>query len=308
MHDPRVVGGLLGAERVTGDHVTDPDLAFAGRAVVDALGPDADPDQGEHRDGDRRQQREQQRHAQPDRAEVHRRGLTFRAGHAIADAADRLDRIAPSRERELAPKVCDVDVDDVRQSVVVTVPDVVDQLAARHDRARAPGQEVEQRELAGRERDRHARSRCHVRRRVDRHVTDRDRRADRLRRPAQQRTHPGRELGEVERLREVVVRARVEPTHRVDDLVPGREHEHRRHVALFAHLPAHIGAVTVGKAEIEDHRVVRHGRDRMACIECRGDEVDRVAFLGQPAHDDRAERPVILHHEHTHRSMIAARS
>ena len=76
-----------------------------------------------------------------------------------------------------------------------------------------------------------------------------------------------RQLGEVERLGEVVVGTRIEPAHGVDDLVHGGEHQHGRHVALDAHLPAHVGAVTVRQPQVEHDRVVRDGTDGVPGVE-----------------------------------------
>ena len=78
--------------------------------------------------------------------------------------------------------------------------------------------------------------------------------------PPQHRPHAGQQLGEPERLGDVVVGAGVEPEHGVDLVGPPGEHEDRHRAAGGAQAPAHVEAVDVGQPEVEQRR----GRRRRA--------------------------------------------
>ena len=82
---------------------------------------------------------------------------------------------------------------------------------------------------------------------------------------------PGEQLAEAERLDHVIVRTELEPDDAVD-LLALRGDDDDRDVRARAQLPAHLGAVDVGEAEVEQHeigrvrgqrvRARRHPRDR----------------------------------------------
>ena len=80
-------------------------------------------------------------------------GAHRRRREAVAGAAHGLDRRAAERPVELVAQVADVDLDDVRVALEVVVPDVVEDVALRHDLALAAQQVLEQRELARRQVD-----------------------------------------------------------------------------------------------------------------------------------------------------------
>ena len=72
---------------------------------------------------------------------------------------------------------------------------------------------------------------------------------------AQQRADPGQQLGQPERLGDVVVGAGVEADHGVHLVRPGGEDQHRDRPAVGTDPPAHLEAVDVRQAEVEDHQV-----------------------------------------------------
>ena len=72
---------------------------------------------------------------------------------------------------------------------------------------------------------------------------------------AQQCAQAGAQLGERERLDQVVVGARVQPGDAVIYQVAGGEHQDRRPVAAGAQPPAHLEAVRLGHGHVEHHRV-----------------------------------------------------
>ena len=73
--------------------------------------------------------------------------------------------------------------------------------------------------------------------------------------PAQQRAHPGQQLGQPERLADVVVGARVEADDEVDLVGAGGEHEHRQVGHVEPHPAAHLEPVHAGQAEVEHQQV-----------------------------------------------------
>src|SRR5262249_56388320 len=92
----------------------------------------------------------------------------------IALASARADRGLGARLLDLAPQPLDVDVDDVRQRIVVLVPHVLGDVASAHDVAGAPREVLEKRVLLGGE---HELARADERAadaRVERQGADRD--------------------------------------------------------------------------------------------------------------------------------------
>src|SRR5205823_7067805 len=70
----------------------------------------------------------------------------------------------------------------------------------------------------------------------------------------QHRAGAGEQLLELERLRQVVVRARVEAPYPVVDVVPCREHDDGN-VAAQSELTAHLDSVQPGQVEVKDDQV-----------------------------------------------------
>ena len=80
--------------------------------------------------------------------------------------------------------------------------------------------------------------------------------------PAQQRAQPRDELGERERLREVVVAARREAGQPVGERVAGGEEEHRRADAARPQRLDDVAPVRVRQADVDDERVRLLVRER----------------------------------------------
>ena len=81
------------------------------------------------------------------------------------------------------------------------------------------------------------------------------------RRPAQHALHAGDELAWVERLRQIVVGADLEPDDLVDVLVAGGQHQDRD-IGGLADAPADLDPVEVGQHQVEDDQ---RGRLRATC-------------------------------------------
>ncbi len=102
-------------------------------------------------------------------------------------------------------------------AVVREVPDVIEDLGAGHDLAGVAHQQLEERHLLGRQRDLHIAAPRPVPRRIQAQVADLEHRRARTAPTADQRAHPRRELGEAERLGQVVVGPGVQTAHPVVD-------------------------------------------------------------------------------------------
>ena len=109
-------------------------------------------------------------------------------------------------------------------------------------------------------------------------------------RPAEDRLDPDDELGRRERLREVVVRAVLEPGDPVDRRAPGREDEDRRRAGLLVapDRPDHGPPVELGQHQVEDDegRPVRLDRVERGRPVGRGDDAEPVALEVRPDEPD----------------------
>ena len=117
---------------------------------------------------------------------------------------------------------------------------------------------------------------------------------------AEQRAQPGAQLLDGERLDEVVVGAGVEPLDAVGDCVARGDDEHRHRIAAAAQRAADLEAADLGHQEIEHDRVgrrLRLARERLRAVLGLVDLVVRA----QGARDRRADRRVVVDHEHTSR-------
>ena len=122
------------------------------------------------------------------------------------------------------------------------------------------------------------------------------------------RAHAGEELGEPERLDEVVVGARVEPRDDVELLVARGEDENREIRPARPQPPTDGDAVDVGQAEIEDDEPDPVGRlgDRRPAAR---DPHHRVPLAVEHPHEPRGDRVVVLDEQDAvaaHRSSVRA--
>jgi hypothetical protein len=121
---------------------------------------------------------------------------------------------------------------------------------------------------------------------------------------AHQGAHPRGQLGEAERLDEIVVGAGVQPHDTVVDRVPGGQQEHRRPAALRAQPPGDLQPVHAGQHDVQDDRVVvRLGRvpQRLRAVAGR---VDGIALLLEATLEQQRQAHLVLHDEHSHASSM----
>ena len=181
----------------------------------------------------------------------------------VAHAPHRHDR---RRVAELAPHLPHVDVDRARVAGERVAPDALEQLVAREHEPAVVEQLPEEVELLRRELDLLVADHHLAAAGVDDEVAVADLvallAAPVGRRAAEDALHARHELARVERLRQVVVGADLEPDDLVDVLVAGGQHQDR-HVGALAHAAADLQPVHVGQVEVEDDQRRRLGRDRV---------------------------------------------
>ena len=115
--------------------------------------------------------------------------------------------------------------------------------------------------------------------------------------PPEQRLDAGDELGELERLRHVVVRADLEPPDLVVEAVPGRE-DQDRHVHLpAAQLREDPEAVDARQHQVEDDEVGAPVEGRPEPLVARRGRQDAVAAEAEVHREPLAERAVVLDDE-----------
>ena len=112
------------------------------------------------------------------------------------------------------------------------------------------------------------------------------------------------QLIEAERLRQVVVRARIEPADHVLDGIAGREHEDRGVPPLPPQLARDLEAVLLEEHDVQENDVVvvdvgQHG----GLVPVRGDVYHEALFL-QALLDESGDLPVVLHDENFHGSQF----
>src|SRR4051812_1830793 len=203
----------------------------------------------------------------------------------VAGAALGLQQAGLVALLELAPQVGDEHVDRVRHRQRVIPPDLLQQALARDHEALVAHQVLEQLELAVGELDLPVAAGDLPRVAGQAQVAHDERRAAPRGTAPQQRAHARQELLALERLREVVVGARVESLDPVVQVGAGGQ-DQDRHVRLRPQAPADLDAVEAGKPEVEDHEVGHELLGRAERVDAVDRRADLVAFLAQGAAQD----------------------
>lgn len=116
--------------------------------------------------------------------------------------------------------------------------------------------------------------------------TDLDERAAAPLRAADERLEPGFELGELERLEQVIVRPEVQAGDAIIELAPCRQDQHRNSGASLAHSPQYVQPIHVGQGEIENGVIVFLGEQDVIRRGAIVDAIHGIAAvlqgLGQP--------------------------
>ena len=111
---------------------------------------------------------------------------------------------------------------------------------------------------------------------------------------------------EGERLRQIVVRPRVEPRYAVLDRVAGGQHQHRRPDVGVAERSARDEAVDAGQHHVEHDRFVGMRTRHPESVLSLRRHVGGVAVFAQAAVQEAGELGVILDDEDTHAPTVPA--
>ena len=205
---------------------------------------------------------------------------------------DRLQPPAQARHHRL---------DGVGLDLVAEPVDRVLEQALRHDLAAAAHEQLERGELARRDGDDAAADLQVPHGRIEADIADLDHEPERSAGPAQQRAQPRRELLHGERLEQVVVGAAIEAGDAVVDAVARRQ-DHDRYVARgVAQVRNDVEAVAVGKAEVEDDRVVGDALRRREPVLAGCERVDSESEARETVNDRLRQALVILDQKNAHR-------
>ena len=221
----------------------------------------------------------------------------------VPGAAHGLDLVASERTIDLVAQVADVDVDDVGVALVREVPHVFDQLRPRQDLAGVTHQVFEERELARGELDHRLITRHAPGGGIELEVPDPEDRRPLGGAAPHQRAQARQQLGERERLGQVVVGTGVEARDPVSHGVARGEHEDRAPPAALAQLPADLEPVDIGQHQVQDDRVVGVlGPEPERVLPAPG-HVDRVPLLLERALEQAGHLDLVLHDQHPHRAQ-----
>src|SRR5258705_7730185 len=224
-------------------------------------------------------------------------GATRGRPEPVAGASDRLDQAVATTVVDLPTEAVDVDLDDIRFRREVSIPERLDQALLGKDLARMAGQELEQRELAGREADPATASLNAKRRGVELEIADNHSRGSIVHAAALQRANPCPELCDRERLREVVIGASIEAFDTVGDAIERCQHEDRRVEPTPAERRAHLETVDPGEDDVEDDHFVRKGSGPFERQGAVGDDIDGMAVSDETPANGVGDRRFVLHDE-----------
>ena len=109
--------------------------------------------------------------------------------------------------------------------------------------------------------------------------------------------HPGDQLVELERLRQVVVRAAVETGHRVGGGGACGQHDDRHALVEAAHPAQHLEAVDAGQADIEQDQVELVAAGELDRGQAVVGHPAGVPGRGQALRDERRDAFLVLDHQ-----------
>ena len=136
--------------------------------------------------------------------------------------------------------------------------------------------------------------------RVQGEVADPENRRSRAWCSTDQRAHPGEQLLERERFREIVVRALIEPMHPIRYIVASGEHQDRRPAIGPTQLTTHLETVDVRQHDVENDGIKGDLGPKPDPIGACGCDIDRVALLAQAAAEEHGHFRRVLDHQQSH--------
>src|SRR5437660_2068482 len=223
----------------------------------------------------------------------------------IADSAHGVQQLGLERLVDLLAQPADEHVDDVRLRIEVVLPHVREDHRLRDDTAGVAHQVFEERELARADVDDLAGARHAPRQQIEDQVRDGQRR--RLRRAgsaAHERLHAREQLGERERLGEVIVAAGLQAADAIVDRAPRAQNEHRRRHAAPPQLFDERQAVALRQHQVDDCGVVRLIERRDQARSAIREMVDGEPGFAQSARDELGDGRVVFDEQSTHDRII----
>jgi hypothetical protein len=118
--------------------------------------------------------------------------------------------------------------------------------------------------------------------------------------PAQQGAHAGQQFARLERLRQVIVGADLQPDDAVERVALGGKHQDRQcgqRVVAGADAPAHLQAIGIGQHQVEDQQLRAAGVEPAQSALRVGRRFDFDAVVGQVVADHRRETDVVVDHQ-----------
>ena len=194
-----------------------------------------------------------------------------------------------------------------REGVGRFVPDALEQFLRGHDPALCGQQTLEDSELLRAEHEATTAAERHVAAGIEGQVAAFERRGQRGRRPTAERADASHELGEVERLGQVVVGAQAETLHSLLDRAGRRQHQYPTLGALSHKPAADLVAVNDGQVAVQDHDVVVSDGKMAECVVAVEDHVDRHALSAQSGRDGRGQDFVVFDYQDSHVCLAVLR-
>src|SRR5262249_8337548 len=158
----------------------------------------------------------------------------------VACAANRVNQLRLEIVVDLSTKSSYQDLQDVRKRVVIVVPDMSGDRRAIDHLPLVPSEKLEQSKFFRGQSDLSLRTLHLAGLQIDSESRDLNALGSERRLATRQRANPCEELAESERLREIIVGARLESAHAVVDRVPRRQHQDGRGNAAGTNLRAEI--------------------------------------------------------------------
>src|SRR5439155_22208520 len=217
-----------------------------------------------------------------------------------ADAAD----VAYELGSEFLAQRVDVDFDRVAFYRIAPAVELVLELRARQDRSGAREQGLQQRELAGRQRQRLAFEPRLAGGRVELDIARRKRPPGAAGAAPQQRAKPRGELVQVEWFDDVIVGAGIQPRDPIGDRIARREDQYGPRVAALAHRAQYLEPRTPGQSEVQDHRVMHMLGERKLGRAAVLDQVNRETILAQAVTDAGADHRIVFGEQYAHQLTL----
>ena len=222
-------------------------------------------------------------------------------------ASSRIDAVAHAGHRDDQPRLTepfaqgrDRDAHGVGERVGVLIPCPFEELFGADDAAFRSDEDVEHRELFPGERDVSAVAIDLAAKRVQPQACDLPYRRPTVGAPAVERPEPEHQLSELERLREVVVGAKLEPGGLVVDAVGSGEHQDRHAAAGGDDAFGDLVTGGAGDVSVEDGDVVAVDAQQLQGGLAVTGDVSRDRLQAQPVPNGLRHVGLVLDNQHAH--------